>query len=157
MKAPRGAESSTTSSLRRMQPDSRSGQPVVLVADALATNPDGLIPLVRNVGNWWLPGGRVEAGESFVAAAIREMAEETKLVLEPEGLVRLSQQTHGHRRVVFVTVRGSVTGDLARDPTDMKISDVRWVAPDDLDRYVPEHAHHWRGLLTAPTIGEAME
>ncbi len=34
-------------------------------------------------GLWSLPGGRVEAGESDHAALIREIAEETGLVIEP--------------------------------------------------------------------------
>jgi len=53
----------------------------VLVIDA------GRVLLVRrgrepNRGLWALPGGRIEAGESAEAAAIREVHEETGIVIE---------------------------------------------------------------------------
>jgi len=137
--------------------DCRPGLPVVLVADALATNPDELIPLVCNIGNWWLPGGRVEPGESITAAAVREVREETGLVLYPHGIVRIGQQLSEDRRAVFVTVRGSVAGELHPAEGDPEISEVRWVSPGDLDGFVPEMAGRWRELLTAPAIEEEIE
>ena len=140
-----------------MEPDPRPGLPVVLVADALATNPDGLSPLVRNTGRWWLPGGRVEQGESITAAAVREVREETGLALEPHGLVRIAQQIGEDRRVVFVTVRGEVVGRLRAPEADPKISEVRWVGPDELDDLIPEMADRWRELLSAPAVEENVE
>jgi 8-oxo-dGTP pyrophosphatase MutT (NUDIX family) len=42
----------------------------------------GFDPADRSAGDWWFtPGGGLEAGEDFVAAAIRELAEETGLRL----------------------------------------------------------------------------
>src|ERR671916_412733 len=38
-------------------------------------------------GLWSLPGGRVEPGENDAAALVREMAEETGLVVQPGDLV----------------------------------------------------------------------
>jgi 8-oxo-dGTP diphosphatase len=38
-------------------------------------------------GLWSVPGGRVEPGESDAEAVVREMAEETGLVVEPGALV----------------------------------------------------------------------
>ena len=140
-----------------MKPDSRPGLPVVLVADALATNPDGLIPLVCNMGSWWLPGGRVEPGESITAAAVREVSEETGLTLDPQGLVRIAQQIGDERRVVFVTVRGEVTGELRSPKADPKVSEVRWASTDELDDLVPEMADRWRELLSAPAVEENIE
>ncbi|HXZ63339.1 MAG TPA: NUDIX domain-containing protein [Streptosporangiaceae bacterium] len=38
----------------------------------------------RAAGHWWeLPGGGIEAGEGYADAAVRELAEETGLVLSP--------------------------------------------------------------------------
>jgi len=47
---------------------------------AVVTDGSGRVLLGRSTrGMWELPGGRVEAGESFQAAAVRELAEETGL------------------------------------------------------------------------------
>ncbi len=42
-------------------------------------------------GKWSIPGGAVEAGESILEAAKRELLEETNLSAEPIGLIALSQ------------------------------------------------------------------
>jgi 8-oxo-dGTP pyrophosphatase MutT (NUDIX family) len=41
----------------------------------------------RHSGQWALPGGRVDAGESVEEAALREMAEEVSLELGPEAVL----------------------------------------------------------------------
>ncbi|BDH15354.1 methyltransferase, FxLD system [Streptomyces hygroscopicus] len=47
---------------------------------AVVTDGSGRVLLGRSTqGMWELPGGRIEAGESFQAAAVRELAEETGL------------------------------------------------------------------------------
>ncbi len=53
---------------------------------ALIYRPDGRLLLIRRAnapgrGRWSLPGGRVEPGESDAAAVIREVAEETGLIV----------------------------------------------------------------------------
>jgi 8-oxo-dGTP pyrophosphatase MutT (NUDIX family) len=67
-------------------------------------------------GGWWeLPGGGIELGESYLEAAVRELREETGLVLEPAqiGLPRWRRdstwRSRGERRlqhevVVFAQV-----------------------------------------------------
>ncbi|MEM0042097.1 MAG: NUDIX hydrolase [Candidatus Korarchaeum sp.] len=57
---------------------------------------EGRLLLVRRgfppgQGKWSIPGGVVEAGESLLDAAKRELLEETNLNAEPLGVVALSQ------------------------------------------------------------------
>ncbi len=43
-------------------------------------------PRARNAGQWALPGGRLDEGESTEAAALRELAEETSVDAGPEEI-----------------------------------------------------------------------
>lgn len=57
---------------------------------------EGRLLLVRRgfppgQGKWSIPGGVIEAGESLLEAARRELLEETNLDAEPLGVVALSQ------------------------------------------------------------------
>lgn len=67
-------------------------QRFVRCVGALIYRPDGRLLLIRRAkppgrGRWSLPGGRVEPGESDFAAVIREVAEETGLIVTARELV----------------------------------------------------------------------
>lgn len=59
-------------------------------------------------GEWSLPGGAVELGETLQAAICREVLEETGLVVEPVDVVeafdRISQDAEGRVRFHYVLV-----------------------------------------------------
>jgi 8-oxo-dGTP diphosphatase len=87
-------------------------------------------------GTWTLPGGRVEGGESFEAAIVRELREETALatrVVCPLGVVAVVREEftyaiHEHLLVPLDDGKDAlplVAGDDA--------ADARWVARKDLD------------------------
>src|SRR5687767_10081263 len=62
---------------------------LVVAASAVITDTVGHVLLLRRTdsGNWALPGGAIELGESLPACAVREVAEETGLDVEITGLV----------------------------------------------------------------------
>jgi len=69
----------------------REGEQVPCVG-ALTFDADGRLLLIQRAnepgrGLWSLPGGRVEPGEDDATALVREMAEETGLVVCPGTLV----------------------------------------------------------------------
>lgn len=49
----------------------------VRAAGGIVTAPDGTMLLIRRNGRWDLPKGKVEAGETLLQAALREVEEET--------------------------------------------------------------------------------
>jgi 8-oxo-dGTP pyrophosphatase MutT (NUDIX family) len=61
---------------------------VLPTAFAAVRDGRGQLLLVRRFddGNWELPGGRIEPGESAVEAVIREVAEESGIELEVTGV-----------------------------------------------------------------------
>jgi 8-oxo-dGTP diphosphatase len=99
--------------------ESEHGVPCV---GALAYDVAGRLLLVQRAnepgqGLWSLPGGRVEPGEDDAAALVREMAEETGLVVQPGELIgRVRRGVYDiadyHCRVLGGTLRA---GDDALD------------------------------------------
>jgi 8-oxo-dGTP diphosphatase len=68
------------------------GNTAVPCVGAIAYDTRGRLLLIRRRndpgrGLWSVPGGRVEPGESDAEAVVREMAEETGLVVAPGALV----------------------------------------------------------------------
>jgi 8-oxo-dGTP diphosphatase len=81
-------------------------------------------------GQWSLPGGLVEVGESLTSAVAREVLEETGLVVEPVELIELLDRIHreGERvryHYVIADYLCRVTGGELRAGSDA--AEVRWV------------------------------
>ncbi len=73
-----------------------SSQPVVAVT-AIVYDDAGRVLLIERgrppgVGLWSVPGGRLELGEPIAAAVVREVAEETGLIIEVGPLVEIVER-----------------------------------------------------------------
>ncbi|GAB3583741.1 NUDIX domain-containing protein [Amycolatopsis endophytica] len=71
---------------------SANGAASVRCVGGILHDQEGRLLLVRRAndpgrGLWSIPGGRVEPGETDSAALVREMREETGLLVRPEALV----------------------------------------------------------------------
>ncbi len=64
---------------------------------------DGRVLLQRrdDNGRWGLPGGAVEPGESVQTAVVREVQEETGLVVEPLRLIGVYSDPANHQVVTY--------------------------------------------------------
>jgi len=84
---------------------------------------------------WYLPGGRVEPGESLVAAALRETLEEGGLRVRLDGILRIEHtpQPAGARvRVIFV---GRPLDDTPpKSQADDESLGAGWFSLADLDK-----------------------
>jgi ADP-ribose pyrophosphatase YjhB (NUDIX family) len=96
---------------------------------------EGRVLLVRRgteplKGHWTLPGGLVELGEPLLAAVVREVREETGLIVEPLELIELLDRIHreGERvryHYVIADYLCRVAGGTLRAASDADA--VRWV------------------------------
>jgi phosphatase NudJ len=85
---------------------------------------------------WYLPAGRVEAGESFADAAVRETREEAGIPVRVTGVIRVeySPSPAGARmRVIFLAEPTDDTPPKT-EPDDESLG-ARWVALDELPNY----------------------
>jgi mutator protein MutT len=109
---------------------------VVLEAERVLLIKRGHAPLK---GQWSLPGGGVETGETLEQAVAREVLEETGLTVEVgpivEVLDRISRDADGRVEHHFVLVDFvcRASGGILRGASDAE--DAAWVALQDLARY----------------------
>lgn len=98
---------------------------------------EGRVLLVRRgheplMGQWSLPGGLLELGESLAEGVVREVTEETGLTVEPVELVELLDRIHreGERvryHYVIADYLCRVVGGMLKAASDA--DEVRWVEP----------------------------
>jgi len=110
---------------------------------------DGKVLIVKRAheprkGEWSLPGGRVELGETLVEAVRREIKEETGVDVEVGALVELFDRVHrrdGRVQYHFVIADflcAPSGGTLAAADDALEVA---WVTADELEKYgVNQHA-----------------
>ena len=105
---------------------------------------DGAVLLVKRAaeplaGQWSLPGGMVEAGETLEEALVRELREETGLAVAVRGLVevfeRITRDDAGRARYHYVLF-DYLCAPLSGTPrADSDVDAVAWVPAEEFADY----------------------
>lgn len=116
----------------------RMARTEVTAVGAIVARSDGRVLLIRRGraprrGEWTLPGGHVEEGESLAGAVVRELREETGIAVRVVRLVEIfhlvtearSYAIHEHLCAPLDEAAPLVPGDDAED--------ARWVREDGLE------------------------
>ncbi|MGC3944518.1 MAG: NUDIX domain-containing protein [Chryseolinea sp.] len=107
----------------------------------IARDPHGHILLVhdRDANQWTLPGGIIEPGEAPADAAVREVWEETSVLVRLTGLVGVvggqGCETHygnGDKIAWVATIFTASVGACRPTSDGSETSEARFVAPHDL-------------------------
>ena len=125
-------------------------RPILAVSAAIVRA--GQVLLVRRArspaqGLFSLPGGVVESGETLTQALIREVREETSLVIEPVGLAgfreTIGRDPDGRVERHFVILPFAARWLAGEVTLNEELSEARWLDPAELT-----------GLPTTPGLAE---
>ena len=148
-------------------PEAPAANSLVLSVNVAVVDDQGQFLLIRRSdnGNWAMPGGAMDPGESISDAAIRETTEETGIVCEITGLVGTYSDP---RHVILYTSNGEARQEFSLVLTARVVSgqpmpsdesrEVRWVPRDELatlrmDRSMRMRIEHYLTGTGLPYIG----
>jgi 8-oxo-dGTP pyrophosphatase MutT (NUDIX family) len=125
-------------------PSAPKANSMVPSVNVVVVNDAGDVLMIRRSdnGNWAVPGGAIDLGESMVQAAVRETREETGIECEITGLVGIYTDP---KHLILYTSNGEVRQEfsilltgvvIGGQPTpSSESSDVRWVPREELASY----------------------
>jgi 8-oxo-dGTP diphosphatase len=103
----------------------------------------------RDHNSWSMPGGAVEENETLEQATIREVREETGLLVKIHDIVaineRFFQEDNGH--AIFITFRSEIIGGEIFIENPDEISEIKWVDIPTADKLMPYHKNGINKLI----------
>lgn len=148
-------------------PDAPKPNSLVPSVNVVVTNDAGDILMIRRSdnGNWAVPGGAIDLGESLPQAAVRETLEETGVLCEITGLVGTytdprhvilyTSNDEARQEFSIVLVGRAISGDPR---PSSESTEVRWVPRDQvetlpMDRSMRLRIGHYLAGTGQPHIG----
>ncbi|MFI0487195.1 NUDIX domain-containing protein [Actinomadura sp. 9N215] len=142
-------------------PNAPKANSLVPSVNVVVENDKGEILMIRRTdnGNWALPGGAIDLGESVTQAAIRETKEETGIDVEITGLVGIYSDP---KHIIHYTSNNEVRQEfsivliarpISGQPTpSSESSEVRWIASTRIPKLQIDQSMmlRLRSYLTAP-------
>jgi ADP-ribose pyrophosphatase YjhB (NUDIX family) len=136
-------------------------------ANVIVVNDQGQILLIRRTdnGNWAVPGGAMDIGESITDAAIRETEEETGITCEITGLagiytnpghvIRYTSNDEVRQEFSIVFTAKPVGGTLR---ASSESSEPQWISPEavlglQMHPSMRQRIQHYLDKLSTPYLG----
>lgn len=113
---------------------------LLVSAIALVRDRRVLMVTARDREVYYMPGGKIDAGETAAEAAAREAFEEVALELDPASLDELFEvvtQAHGEPDGRLVRMRVFQTDTDASPVPSAEVGSLHWVTTADADRCPP--------------------
>jgi 8-oxo-dGTP pyrophosphatase MutT (NUDIX family) len=117
----------------------KTEQRLIKAGGGLVVNEKGEVLFMFRRGKWDLPKGKLDAGETLEACALREVTEETGIgLLELKKFLLITRHEYEERGMSIIKESHwwlmNTTSHQALVPqTEEDITDLRWVGPDNLN------------------------
>ena len=128
---------------------------LLVAAIALVRGRRVLMVTARDREVYYMPGGKIDEGESPAEAAAREAREEVALDLDPDALEELFEvvvQAHGEPDGRLVRMRVFRAETDATPAASAEVGSLHWVTTADTDRCPPAGAEVLRRLSASGVI-----
>ena len=118
----------------------RAAVAIALVEAGDAANQTAVLLTLRAAGlrahrgQWALPGGRCDAGETAAEAALRELHEELGLELGPENVLGLLDDYPTRSGYLITPVVVWTTGSAAMSPNPAEVASVHRIALENIEQ-----------------------
>ena len=102
-------------------------------------DPDKADSAFRSAGEWCLPGGKLEWGETFEEGAAREVMEETGIAIQDPQVISVHNCMNQHAHFMTVGMATKEFSGEARVTEPDEITEWQWFSLDSLPspRYFP--------------------
>ena len=112
--------------------------PTIGVSAVVLNNDDAVLMVCRNkapaYGQWSIPGGRMEPGESLIYACQREVMEETGIDVEVNNILAVAERRVENFHYVIVDFLATLKHTSSSAPfAQTDVSDARWISVNELD------------------------
>lgn len=111
--------------------------------------------MVNNVGTGWsLPGGAVENDETLEQAVIREVKEETNLIIEVKEVLAVNEalfEGKGHH-TIFITFKAKVIEGEIKIIDKEEIIEIEWVEIQRANKLMPYYPNGVDSLIKSSSL-----